>query len=324
MSMKRFLVTFNLLLIVSIALSACTGSPATPAATAEPKTVKITVLPILDTLPMYVAQQEGLYAKHNIQVEFIPAASAGERDQIIAAGQADGMINELVSTMFYNKDAIQIQVVRFARVATSTHAQFHILVASGSGINSAADLKGVEIGISTGTVIEYLTDRLLQAEGLASEDIKTISVPKLADRMSLLASGQLKAAMLPDPMSFLAEQQGAAILLDDTSHPEYAYSVISFRKEYLDQNAEAVRGFLAAIEEATALINADPGKWSSLLSDQKLVPAPLLESYKVGPYPTKGIPSEAQWQDVINWALDKGLLEKDLPYKDSVTDVYLP
>jgi hypothetical protein len=49
--------------------------------------------------------------------------SAAERDQIMAAGQADGMINDLISTLLYNKDDIQIQIVSFARIC---HPEFLI------------------------------------------------------------------------------------------------------------------------------------------------------------------------------------------------------
>jgi hypothetical protein len=45
-------------------------------------------------------------------------------------------------------------------------------------------------------------------------------------RMSLLGSGELPAATLPDPLSLLAEQQGAVVVLDDTSHPEISYSTL--------------------------------------------------------------------------------------------------
>ncbi|MGB9641527.1 MAG: ABC transporter substrate-binding protein, partial [Anaerolineales bacterium] len=53
-------------------------------------TLRMVLLPIIDNLPMYVAQQEGLFAKYGVSVEFIPVASAAERDQVIAAGQGDG------------------------------------------------------------------------------------------------------------------------------------------------------------------------------------------------------------------------------------------
>jgi NitT/TauT family transport system substrate-binding protein len=313
-------------MLLSLALAACAqaSSPTSEPAPAEPVRLKLALLPILDTLPMYVAQQEGLFAAHNIEVEFIPAASAAERDQMIASGQADGMINEIVATLLYNRDQIQIQIVRFARTATAENPQYYLLASQQSGITSAEEFKGVEIGISQGTIIEYITDRLLQAEGLQPGDIEYIAVPKIADRMALLASGELKAATLPDPLAFLAIQQGAVLVLDDSKHPEYGYSTISFRKAVIDQHPEAIRGFLAAIEEATDKINADPAKWEGLLTEQKLVPAPLIGTYKIAPYPKASVPSQAQWDDAMEWAKNKNLIDKDVSYADSVTTSLLP
>lgn len=328
-------VVLSLTLMLVFLLGACapkatptevptTQPPAETAAPAEVVTLRMAVLRILETLPMYVAEQEGLFAAKGVKVEFIPAASAAERDQIITAGQADGMINEVVSTILYNKDQVQVQIVRFARTATPTHSQYSILASKQSGITSVEGLKGVEIGISQGTVIEYITDRLLQAEGLSPEEIKTVAVPKIDVRMNLLASGELKAATLPDPFSSLALQQGAVLVTDDTKHPEYGYSTIAFRKKVIDEHPEAIRAFLAAIEEAVAMINADPAKWEGLLVEQKLIPAPLVGSYKYPPFPTASVPSQAQWDDVLAWMKGKGLVDKDVSYTDSVTTAYLP
>ena len=106
---------------------------------------------------------------------------------------------------------------------------------------------GVGVGISEGTVIEYLTDRLLEAEGFSADEIQGVAVPKIPDRMALLGTGELSAAMLPEPLSSLAELQGARVILDDTRHPEYSFSVISFRKAVIDENPQAISGFLAAL-----------------------------------------------------------------------------
>lgn len=307
------------ILLLSMLLSACT--PATPA---EPVTLKIAVLRILDTLPMYVAQQEGLFEAKGVKVEFIPAASAAERDQIITAGQADGMINEVVSTILYNKDQVQIQIVRFARTATSTSSQYSILASQQSGITAVEGLKGIEIGISQGTIIEYITDRLLQAEGLSPDEIKTVAVPKIDVRMNLLGTGELKAATLPDPFSSLALQQGAVLVTDDTKHPQYGYSTISFRKPVIDEHPQAIKAFLAAIEEATALVNADPTKYENVLTEQKLIPAPLMGSYKFPPFPEASVPSQDQWDDALAWMKSKGLVDKDVPYPDSINPSFLP
>jgi NitT/TauT family transport system substrate-binding protein len=93
-------------------------------------TLKIAVLPIIDTLPMYVAQQEGLFAKHGVNVEFVPVASAPERDQLIAASQADGMVNETISTMLFNKEQVQVQAVRYALRPTENAGHFFIIASA--------------------------------------------------------------------------------------------------------------------------------------------------------------------------------------------------
>lgn len=306
-----------LLLVLIFLLSAC-ASPS------EPATLKIAVLPIIDTLPMYVAQQEGLFAKHNVIVEFVPVASAPERDQILAAGQADGTINETLAVMAFNKETIQLQVVRYALRPTEGHGHFFIIASGQSGIADINGLKGIEIGVSQGTVIEYVTDRLLQHAGFTTDEIKTVAVPKIPDRMALLASGELKAGVMPDPLASLVLGQGGVIVADDSSHPEYGFSVISFRKQVIDENPKAIEGFLAAIEEATVLVNADPAKYKNLLSEQNLVPAPLLDAYQAPVYPTAGVPTKAEWQDGLDWLHEKGMLDVDVSYVDSVNASLLP
>ena len=321
-------------LFFSVVLSACgaTGiETAEPVAAteeavvpAEPMSLKLALIPVLDSLPVYVAQQEGLFDKHGLQVEVIPVPSAPERDQIISAEQADGMVNEILSTQLYNKDDTRIQIVRFARTATADSALFRILASGNSGIETADGLKGVDIGISEGTVIEYLTNRLLQEKGFQPDEIKTIPVPKISERMALLGTGELKAAMLPEPLSSLAVQSGARVVLDDTIKPEISNSVYSFRKAAIEQNPDAIRAFLTAIEEAVALINADPQKYSNLLVEQKIVPAPLAGSFQVPQFVTAGVPTQAQWEDVLAWAKETGIISTDVSYQDSVTDSYLP
>lgn len=327
-----FMISLTLCIILSACVPAATATDeAMPIATeagsqvgVEAATLKIAVLPIIDTLPMYVAEAEGLFAKHGVTVEFIPVASAPERDQLLAAGQADGTVNETLSVMLFNKDVVQMQAVRYALRPVEGFGHFFILASAKSGITDAQGLKGVEIGVSQGTVIEYATERLLQAEGLTNDEIKTIAVPKIPDRMALLGSGELSAGVLPDPLASLAVSQGAVKVLDDSLHPEYGFSVISFRKEVIDANPDAVKAFLAAIEEATDLINADASKYTSLLSDKGLVPPPLLETFKVPPFPAKAIPTEEEWNDALTWAKEKGMLTADVSYADSVNGSLLP
>jgi NitT/TauT family transport system substrate-binding protein len=308
--------------LCAMVLSAC-GGAAAPAAKEDP-TLKIAVLPILDALPMYVANAQGYFKDAGINVEFVPVASAAERDQLMQAGQADGMINDLISTVLYNKDTPKISIVRFARTASADQPQYSIVASKDSGITSPDQLKGVEVGLSEGTVIAYTTDRLLQHAGLTQDDIKTTNIPKIPDRLQLISEGKLKAANMPEPFATLAEQSGAVRVVDDRSLPEVGTSEISFNVNTLQNKPETVKKFLAAIEKATADVNGSPDKWTSLLTDKKLIPAPLIGKYVLPKFPTASVPSEAQIKDVLAWMTDKGLIKADVPYNKLVDASYLP
>jgi NitT/TauT family transport system substrate-binding protein len=96
------------------------------------------------------------------------------------------------------------------------------------------------------------------------------------------------------------------------------------RKPFLDSNPDAVRAFLLAVEEATDLVTNNPEKYADLLVEKQLVPAPLAETYEVPEFPKAGVPSVDQWNDVLEWAKQEGLVSSDVSYGESVTEDYLP
>ncbi len=309
---------FAFFIALTVLLAACAQAPA------ETPTLKIGLLPVLEALPIYVADAQGYFKSEGIMVEYVPAASAAERDQLMQAGQIDGMINDLISTVLYNKETQKIAVVRFARTATPDSAQYSVLAAKGSGITKASDLKGVEVAISEGTVIAYVTDRLLQLEGLQPADIKTTNVVKIADRMQLLNQGNLKAATMPDPYSSLALQNGATVVVDDRAHNELGNSVLSFSTATLKAKPNTVKKFLAALEKAVNDVNANPDQYANVLTDKKLIPAPLAGKYKLPKFPAASVPTEAQFKDVEDWMTGKNLLKTNVPYTQLVDASYLP
>lgn len=291
---------------------------------AQPTTLRMAVLPILDTFPMYVADAEGYFAEEGVSVEFVPVASAQERDQLIQAGEADGMVNELLSTMFYNADGPEVLTVSFARVPTPDYPHFYILSAAQSGITAPADLVSREVGISEGTIIEYSTERLLESAGIAPDDVTTVAVPRIPDRLALLASGELAAANMPDPLAALAMAGGANMVLNDAKTPEYGGSVITFRREVVEEDPEAIAGFLRALGRAVTAINSDKNQFNDLLVAQQLLPEPLQGNYTLPDYPSPSVPPEAQWNDMHQWARNKGYLQTDVAYATSVSDDFLP
>ncbi len=290
---------------------------------ANPVTLKIAVLPIIDTIPLYVADNEGLFEEIGLNVEFIPVSSAPELSQMVASGQADGMITDALTVAFFDKEKIKLQIVRYAQTPSEERAHFFILAAKDSGIASPDDLKGVEIAVSEGTIIEYVNDRLLKKEGFSADEIATIAVPKIPERMALLASGEIQAAVLPDPLASIALSQGASIVLDDSQSPEYGASVYAFSTEMVEKHPVAIRAFVEAIDFAVELIELDPEEYKPVLADNNLIPPPMLDGYVIPPFP-RGIFSEAEWLDTLAWAQAEGLLIVNIPYKDAVNASFLP
>ena len=293
-----------------------TGCAAQPVADTAP--LKLALLPILDVMQIYVAQEAGLFEKLGLKVEFVSVGSAAERDQVVAAGQADGMVNDLLSVALYNRNDTQVQVVQFARITATVAPLYCILASKQSGIKTVKDLAGVAIGISQGTIIDYVTNQILISQGLQADQIQTLAVPKLPDRLALLTSGQLKAATLPEPFSTLAVQQGAVLVLDDTGYPDIANSVVSFRKKVLDERPQAVKKFLAAINKAIDEINTHPETWRKILDTYKLVPANLVQSYPIPKFPVASLPTQQQFDAVVQWAINKGMIDQKVDYASSV------
>ncbi len=286
--------------------------------------LKIALLPILDAFPFYVAESEGYFAEYSIDVKAVPVASGLERDQLMQAGAIDGMLNEMITTANFNRSQIQVKSVISARKSYRDYPLFRLLSAPGVNFSSTGQVANVPIGISKNTIIEYVTDRMLTAEGLDAEAIVKKSVPAIPERYQLLLQGQLKAATLPDPLAKSAIVAGAGRIVDDSAYPGYSVSVLSFSIQSLEQKARAVRMFLKAWDRAAAAINEDPESFRGLLLKKIRVPKNIQQTYKIPPYPRREVPNAGQWADVMDWMKGKGLLESALPYDSSITAEFLP
>ena len=271
-----------------------------------------------------MAESEGYFIDYGVDVKAVPVASGLERDQLMQSGAIDGMLNEMITTANFNRNRLQVKSVISARKAYPDYPLFRVLSAPGSSLTSTGGLAGVPIGISKNTIIEYVTDRLLTAQGLDPNKIVKKSVPVIPERYQLLLQGQLKAATLPDPLAKSAIKAGAGEIVDDSAYPGYSVSVLSFNIKALKNKAHAVRLFLKAWDRAAAAINKDPESFRELLLKKIRVPKNIQKTYKIPPYPRREVPDAGQWTDVMNWMTDKGLLASALPYDDSITADYLP
>ncbi len=311
----------SLLILIVLLATVLTGcAPAKP----EDTSLKIALIPVLDVIPVFIAQQNGYFAEQGIQVEGIPVKSAQERDVLIQTGQVDGMLTDLISTGLFNKESVKVKAVYTTRRSYPNAPVFRVLAGPKTDIKSPTDLKGVPIGVSQNTVIEYLTDRILEAEGLQRSDIAVVEVSAIPVRYEQLLNGNLKAATLPDPLAQAAITAGAKLVVDDSKYASESQSVLSFRLETLKAKPNTVKKFLVAWEKAVKELNAHPEKYQSVLIEQGRVPKSIENSYKMPPFPERGVPTAAEVADVVKWLREKGLVGREIPYADMVDGGFLP
>jgi NitT/TauT family transport system substrate-binding protein len=198
------------------------------------------------------------------------------------------------------------------------------LVAAPQGqVRTTTDLRGVEVGVSTNSVIEFATDKMLADAGLRDLETKRVEVAKIPVRFEMLMKGQLQAATLPDPFGSLALAQGARLIADDSASGA-GQSVMTFRQEVIDQKPAAVRAFLTAYEQGVAAINANPSKYRALLVDRAKVPEQIKDTFAMPAYPPARVPTEAEVAAVSQWMVGKGLLPAQVNYAKLVTSEFLP
>jgi NitT/TauT family transport system substrate-binding protein len=312
------LTRFVVLSLAATLAAACAGPAPSPA---DDGRLKVGVLGILDTLPMYVADQEGYFKTQGIAVELVPFKSALERDTAMQAGQLDGMLNDLISAALLNKDADKVRVVRVAMRPVPGKAMFRLLGSPVGKAKTVADLRGVETGISKSTVIEYVSDSLLAAGGLRTADM--VYSPVIALRLSSLLDGNLAAATLPEPMASLAIKQGARPLADD-SLLTVGQSVLTFSLDSIQKKPATLRKFLVAYEDGVRALNAAPAKYNSLLIEKGRVPELVKDSFAMPPFPAASVPSEQEVNAATAWMVQKGLLTKAISPAMIVDGTLLP
>ncbi len=285
--------------------------------------LKIGTLLIEDVVPMYVAEQEGLYQEQGIVVKLVPFLSALERDSALAAGAIDGALSDPVGSILLDQGRNQIKITSLCLGKSPQEGIFAILAAPNSDINAIDQLKGVPIGVSNATIIEYVTDRLLADQGFTEDEVEKIEIKKMPIRMQMLLSGSIKAATLPEPLASVAREKGAVQLLaDDQSAESLSQTVLIFRTRVLEQRKDDVIRFFVAYRKAVELINGSPETYRGLFVKQSRVPPNLAPTYPIPVYPLPQPFPRDLYDPVMNWLTGKDVA-KPVAYEYMVYQDFL-
>ncbi|HCW50997.1 MAG TPA: hypothetical protein DGR79_02870 [Clostridiales bacterium] len=289
---------------------------------ASPEPITVGLLPIVDSLPFFVADRNGYFTEAGVEVDLQVYQSALLRDTALQSGEIDGMVGDILAALALKDSGTDVRIVSICLGATPDEGRFAILAAPDSGIETVDDLRGVEIALSPNTIIEYVVDRLLTSHGFAPEEIRDLVVTKIPDRFQMLMSGQIQAACLPDPLAAFAEHQGARLVLDDTGDLNVSQSVIIFTGSAIAHNPEGISRLLEAYSRAVEAINADPDAFRELMVEMARLPEPIKDTYPVDHFPSPQVPTKGQVEAVIEWMEAKDLLGTSLTYEDIVTDEF--
>lgn len=277
--------------------------------------MKIGLLPIVESLPFYVALDKGYFQEEGLNVELIIFESAMERDSAVQAGAVDGVLGDILAVASLNNSGSPVKIVSLALGESGKEGRFAILSSPASGITRPEQLKNIPVSISTNSIIEYVTDNLLAESGLKPDEIRKEAIPKIPVRFNLLLENKIQAACLPDPQAAIAESKGAKLVIDDTSS-NLSQTVIYFRDQYLDKDSKSVVKFLNAYARAAKDINDNPAAFTDLLIEKARVPREALDIFTMDHYPAPQLPDREQVNRVVKWMLGKGLIKTDYTYED--------
>ena len=288
----------------------------------SPGTIRIGVLQIADSFPLYVAAQEGLFEKHGLDVEIIEFQSASDQSVAYEAGELDGMMTDMIVQSLVNKSSAEdgMKTVAMAFGGDASEGRFIVASSPDSGISEPGQLAGSKIGISENTMMEYLVGRYLEDLGVDLSSVEMVNIPKLTLRLDLLMEGSdIQAAILPDPLAIEAESRGCGTVIDDTKlGKNYSQSVVTLRKTLIEDGAGTLDAFRDAYNEAIEKINGDPDACLDLFYEKANVAEPLRGKYAVPSYTPHCVPTQEDVDNIEDFMVKKGLLDKPFSYEEMV------
>jgi len=302
MKSKVFLLTF---ILVLFSLLSCKE---------DNRKIRIGILPVIDTLPLVVADTEGLFKKGGVDLELITFNSALERDAAFAAGTLDGAFGDLINFFLMVKNGIDTNIICESYHTSGKAVMFGLMASPGSMIKSINDIKREQIAISRGSIIDFFLDQIVLSKNVSPDSLNKLEVKTIPVRYQMLISGSVKLALLPEPLVSKGIKDGAELIADDRGLDTTA-TVIMFKKDFLDNNGALMKKFLAAYNSSVHQINLSPEKFKSIMMTRLRLPADIKDSFKTPEFREAVTPAEKDVMLVYRWMKKNGMISVPVEYK---------
>jgi len=225
---------------------------------ARAEAVKI-ALPVasLESLPIYVADEQGLFKKHDVEVDIITSRGGGEAMKAYLAGEV-----QIVATGFPEVGLMRARGVDVELFfAQTSRVPFALIARKELAVKTVADLKSKTIAVtSPGSLTSNLARYFVIQAGLdPDKDVSLVSVGGGGEILGALKSGRADAAMVFEPFVTVAVREGIATMVVDVPEALDAFSSspLSTSKAFLDKSPKQAQAVFDALAEALTIIHTD-------------------------------------------------------------------
>ena len=248
---KRIIALAPLLLLCTFA--------AAPAA--DRTKVSIGYPPASDFLPAYVAEDQGIFAKHNLDATMVKIPIVTNIPSAVISGSIQIGMTTIPVVLQANDGGLDLVVI--AGAARHTKAQPFISLMARSDIKYAKpdDLVGKTVGVpGINSVIDVTLRKWLLNNHIPLDKVKFVEgpLPQLPD---MLKSGSVDFVAIVDPLrtrivatkiGFIAAEYCAEV------NPDFLVSAWLATGTWVKANPDAVKNFRAAINEGLEFIRKNP------------------------------------------------------------------
>lgn len=191
-------------IICTILFVSCTGKGE------QYTNLKPLTLGFVDSIPYSISRNKQLLDSLGLTLNLTTFSNTTQRDSALFNGTIDGTIIDYI-------DAIKLQSANYPiRIVMDIDTTYQLIAGIGTEIRKPEQLSGRNIATSRNTVIDYITDRILQKAGIAPGEINKAEIRKTSLRLDLLQNGLVDAAVLPQPYAATAIENGNRLLISTT------------------------------------------------------------------------------------------------------------
>jgi NitT/TauT family transport system substrate-binding protein len=231
-------------------LAACTakGNSAGPV---ESPDLRLGVLPVPDTAPLYVAQRLGTFGEHGLRPKMVESKLTGDNRFDLEHGDEDVHFDSWVTIFLNIADGADWVLIGEAYQASPNTTA--IVTSPKSKLRDASDLKGTRIAVNNPNGLGVmLMNALLTTIGLSPRDVKYVETP--FDQIgAAVQRGDVESGWLVEPYLTLAQLQNGVVPLADTATgptadlPQSGYVCA---RSFAARNPNTVKAFQTALAQA--------------------------------------------------------------------------